>query len=131
MDKKIIKQKIFLLLIFPFLWGMTDAAFAADMDTVMQKCLMEEMQKAGDDVTIGELKARCKDKERIVAEKAPEEEEKSIVRTRLYTDDKNVLRPWTLMAHRPNYILLAAYKNDPNNEPYREAFNDPTIELEA
>ena len=128
MDMRKIKQILFLFLVIPFLWG-NNPVQAADMDTAMQECLMEEIQKAGDDVTIGELKARCKDKEETVAEKT-EEEDRGIVTTRIYTDDENVLRPWTIMAHRPNYILLASYNDDPNNEPWRDVTGDLNFELD-
>ena len=130
MDEQRTKLSSLVLLVFPLLWGICDISFAATLDTAKQECLMEEIQKAGNDVTIGELKARCKDKETIVAEKSGEGGKKSVVRTRLFTDDENVLRPWTLMAHRQNYLLLASYNSDPNNEPYREATGDPNLELD-
>jgi phospholipase A1 len=34
------------------------------------------------------------------------------------------------MAHRPNYILLASYNPNPNNEPWREVSGDPNLELD-
>jgi len=129
MEGKKVKQIVFLLLVVPLMWGINDAAYAGIMDAAMQECLIEAMEKAGDDVTIGALKAKCKAEELTVADKA-EEEDKGIIRTRIHTDDENILRPWTLMAHRPNYILLAAYNSDPNNEPYREATGDPNLELD-
>lgn len=50
---------------------------------------------------------------------------------RLATDDKNVLKPFTLMAHKPNYFLIAS-KNfyGVNEEPFREQFDDPTLEVD-
>jgi phospholipase A1 len=96
--------------------------------TALQDCLLKALETAPGDMTINELRARCRDQQMAAAEK--KEEAKSVVDARIYTDDQNILRPFTLMAHRPNYILLAAYNPNPNNEPYREAFDDPSIELD-
>jgi phospholipase A1 len=129
MERKRVKQIIFLFLVVPLLWGINSTVFAADMNAAMEECLNNEVQKAGDAVTIGELRAKCKAEKAPVAEKA-EKEEKGIVEARIYTDKGNVLRPWTLMAHRPNYILLASYNDNPNNEPWREVSEDPNLELD-
>ena len=128
MEGKRLKQIVILFLVVPFL-GINGAVFAADMDAAMQECLIKAMQKAGDDVTIGDLRAKCKAEELTVADKA-EKEEKGIVEGRIYTDDENVLRPFTLMAHKPNYILFASYNDKPNNDPWREVSGDPNLELD-
>jgi phospholipase A1 len=64
------------------------------------------LAEAGDDTTVGELRARCSEPAEPVAEQP---KEVSPVDVRLEQDRANVLQPFTLMAHRPNYILPGAY----------------------
>ncbi len=50
---------------------------------------------------------------------------------RLTEDKKNVLQPFTLMAHKPNYFLAGAYNSkgyDP--ELFPEQYRDPSIEFD-
>ncbi len=57
--------------------------------------------------------------------------EKDLVDKRLEADRVNVLRAYTLMPHKPNYILLASNNSSGYNpEPFREQYNDSTIELD-
>ena len=61
----------------------------------------------------------------------PALEKKDLVDKRLDADKGNVLRAYTLMPHKPNYILLASYNSTGYNaDPYREQFNDPTIDID-
>lgn len=58
-------------------------------------------------------------------------EEKNLVDMWLETDRVNVLRAYTLMPHKPNYILLASYNTsgyDPG--PFQEQYNDLPIEFD-
>ena len=46
-------------------------------------------------------------------------------------DNENVLKPFTLMAHKPNYILIGAYNSSGYDaEAYQEQFDDPSLEVE-
>lgn len=103
------------------------AVAAESPDTAaVQECLLKALESAPGATTVDELRTKCR-AEKMTAAK---EKDKGIIEHRLYTDDDNVLRPFTLMAHRPNYILLANYNGDPNNEPWREATGDPDLELD-
>jgi len=127
MEGKMVKQIIFLFLVIPLLCGIHSAALAADMDTAMQECLMKALVAAPGTTTVDELRAQCQ-AEQISA--AKQEEPEGILEQRAYADEANELRPFTLMAHRPNYILLASYNANPNNEPWRELSGDPNLELD-
>ena len=107
--------------------GDSVAAESAPDKTAVQDCLLKTLESAPGGMTVDELRARCKAEQMAAAK---DEKDEGIVEARLYTDDNNVLRPFTLMAHRPNYILLANYNSDPNNEPWREATGDPNFELD-
>jgi phospholipase A1 len=122
--------RIFLVaafLVFSACYGTAVAGDTAPDKAAVQECLLKALETAPGGMTVDELRAQCQAEQVTAAEK---KEEKSIVDARIYTDDQNILRPFTLMSHRPNYILLAAYNSNPNNEPYREVTGDPNLELD-
>jgi phospholipase A1 len=92
-------------------------------------CLMERMQQADDDTTIGELRRQCRPQGDVSAE-SDEGEATPVLSERLEEDRRNVLQPFTLMSHKPNFLLFAAHNAsgyDP--ELYRLQDNDPNLEL--
>jgi phospholipase A1 len=93
----------------------------------LEDCLLNALAKADKGMTVGELESQCKAEQRAAAESG---KEGGVVAGRLSTDESNILKPFTLMAHRPNYILLAAYNDDPNLDPYIEAFPGRDVSLE-
>ena len=93
----------------------------------VQECLLKALETAPGGMTVDELRTQCQAEQMAAVEK---EEDKSIVAGRLYTDEENVMRPFTLMSHKPNYILLANYNSSPNNDPWREATGDPNLEMD-
>lgn len=105
-------------------------AFASDIvpaRTVMQDCLLEKMESASGTTTVDELREMCQAEQMAAVEK---EEDEGLIEERLYTDDENVLRPFTLMAHRQNYILLANYNPAPNNQVWWDAGIEQDNELD-
>lgn len=114
-------------LVFSACYGTAVAGDIAPDKTAMQECLLKAVETAPGGTTVDELRAKCQAEQTATVEK---ETNKSIVDGRLYIDEENVLRPFTLMAHRPNYILPVNYNGNPNNEPWREAEGDPNLELD-
>jgi hypothetical protein len=105
-------------LTFSACYGTAVAGDTAPDKAAVQECLLKALETAPGGMTVDELRAQCKAEQMTAAEKAAEkEEDKSIVAGRLYTDEENVMRPFTLMSHKPNYILLANYNSSPNNDP--------------
>ena len=114
---------------------------AASMSPLDQ-CLLEAMSTAGDDVTIGELRQRCitqigaagKTQEKATDVPIGQGEETDVegaVDERLAQEKRNVLEPFTLMSHRPNYILFASYTSGGlESELYQEQFEDESIEFD-
>ena len=93
----------------------------ADM-VVDKKCLLNAIENATDDTTIGELKAGCE---------TPKVTEPSLVAERLEKDRANRLEPFTIMAHRPNYLLFAAYNYKKNySDSFKEAFDETEDRLD-
>jgi phospholipase A1 len=103
----------------------------------LERCLLDAMTVADDGVTIGELKASCRERV-LVGDQGPgqtaaeQPNQASAVDQRLAVDQRNTLAPFTLMAHKPNYILVASYNaSGINPDPFREQFDDPDLELDS
>lgn len=104
----------------------TGVAQAADLT----ECMTNRMQQENDDMTIGELRLQCQ-KQLRDGSFVSEEKQVGVVSERLRQDEQNVLEPFTLMAHKPNYILFATYNaSGYNPDPYREQYKNPSIELD-
>lgn len=106
-----------------FFLGGTGGAVAADGD--LERCLVERIQSAPDNVTLGEIKTLCQ--EQIAAESAEPDESAPVddeVMKRLNVDRENVFKPFTLMAHKPNYLLFGAYNRQSYDTEEYEGFYD-------
>jgi phospholipase A1 len=98
----------------------------AETSTISNECMLQRMDVENDDVTLGQLKEQC-----LNETSQPDKDETGAATSRLRADDISVLKPYTLIPHRPNYILVAAHNNKGFNEtPFQLTFNDPTIELD-
>ncbi len=103
----------------------------AEYSDAMKECMLQKMEVEGDDMTLGQLKDKCLSEQREDDSAKTDMDAEGVVKERLGVDDSNILRPFTLMAHRPNYLLVAAYNSSGYNpEPFREEFDDPSIELD-
>lgn len=93
-------------------------------------CLTTMMEQASDSTTMGELRARCA--EQIENEpQAAQDQQPAVVDDRLKQDKQNVLQPFTLMAHKPNYFLMGAYNSDGySSEFFQEQFDNPSLEFD-
>jgi len=131
---KSVKQYIILFLVMPILCGAYGAAFAGDMDAVMQECLIKSMQKADDATTIGELKAAC-EAELVTPALAAEpdagvaEVEGTALEQRLDKEKETVSNLWTITPHRPNYLLLGNYNFSSMNEQPWESATGADVDL--
>jgi phospholipase A1 len=124
-----------LLVLFVLLWCIPEFGMGKELSELDQ-CMLEAMKNADADATIGELRKQCLEQidskskgKKADKTRAPEKKtEGGAVDERLAVDDQNILKPFTLMAHKPNYFLFASYTTGGiNPDPYREAENDPTI----
>jgi len=92
-------------------------------------CMTGMMPQADDEMTIGELRRLCREKlhqDTLDEEDTPP----AALSQRLEQDRENVLQPFTLMSHKPNFILLGAYNaSGYNPDPYREQDNDPSLDV--
>ncbi|WP_028584407.1 phospholipase A [Desulfogranum mediterraneum] len=107
-----------------------------------ERCLRQLLASAADSVTVGELRARCRAQQEdlspdlnplALAEPAasPKGAPPGVLGQRLQEEGWQVLKPFTLMAHRPNYLLVGAY-NDSGYSPshFEEALGQKSIKLD-
>jgi phospholipase A1 len=96
----------------------------------VQDCLARMLMQSSDNTTVGELRAACAASADAGEDSAGEEPLQPAVGERLKKERSNLLRPFTLMAHKPNYMLPAAYNfHSYDSEPYRQQLGDPALHL--
>ena len=105
---------------------------AYGLSETVKKCMAEAMEKVADDMTIGQLRLECQKKTyQDYRLETDETKELSLVSERIREDNEHVLQPFTLMAHKPNYFLVASYNSKGyNSEHFKEQFSDPNISLD-
>ena len=72
---------------------------------VQESCMAELIKGAPDTMTMGEARAACTQ----LTAPDPSPPVEKLVEERLNIDATNLLKPFTLMSHRNNYILLGAH----------------------
>lgn len=96
----------------------------------LTECMAAKMPTVDDKTTIGELRVQCEKQIHEGKFKAQEKQD-SLASERLRQDKMHVLQPFTLMAHKPNYILFAAYNSTGyNSKLYQEQANDPSLQAD-
>ena len=110
------------------LTGLAIPGFCAADD--ITACMAKLMEQASDSTTVGALREQCT--EQIQDETLTvQDEQPTAVDVRLKKDKENVLQPFTLMAHKPNYFLMGAYnKHGYSAEYFKEQYDDPSIEFD-
>ncbi|MGM8227951.1 phospholipase A [Cellvibrio sp. ARAG 10.3] len=95
----------------------------------LNACLRSSVTGAADDMSVEELKAACiillekkvlsqsDELETQTISEKPRNERRAL-NERMTIEALNRTNRFTLTPHRRNYIMLASYKDDPNNEPY-------------
>ena len=84
-----------------------------------EQCVLELIQNAASDVTVGEIRATCREAEQTVAPAAPVAEPqppKSAIDRRLALEGATGVVPFVVTPHKPNYIIYSY-----NFEDYDEA----------
>jgi phospholipase A1 len=128
---KIFKYKFYYLITAIFCCNIQ--VHAKDL-TKIDDCILKSIKSAKDNITIKEIKLQCykkvENKNNISDKNYRNLEYSRVLDERLANDRKNTLRPFTLMAHKPNYLILGAYnKHDYNVDNFREQYNDDTIKI--
>ena len=88
------------------------------------------MEQVQDTMTIAELRLQCQKQISDGIFQAQETKE-DIVSERTRLDREHVLEPFTLMAHKPNYILVAAHNfAGYSAEQFQQQYDDPSLQLD-
>ena len=96
----------------------------------LTECMTNRMQQVDDTMTVGELRLECQ-KQLHAGEYVTQAKPDAVVSQRLREDREHVLEPFTLMAHKPNYILVAAH-NFSGYDPaiYRQQTGDENLNVD-
>lgn len=102
-----------------------------------EQCVQQQFEQSDDTKTVGELRRYCQqmageDNRAVSANQdalidAPE---LSAVTQRLTFEQKLDKNPFTLLPHKPNYILLSNNLASPNEQPFEQAFPDRNINIQ-
>lgn len=125
-------------------WGLLFMQFAVSAN--LDQCLQNQLLVSADSVTIGELRARCntlrikrlsdantaenalpneegmEGKEGMVNDEGIVTVESALARRLTFESENN--NPFSLLPHKPNYIIISNNMASPNEAPFQEAFPD-------
>lgn len=87
----------------------------------LEECMQAQLTTAADNVTVGDLRRRCL--QTAVGVDKPLPKPQGAVEKRLVQEQKNVARPFSIMPHRPNYILPVAYNSHGYNAEHHQRSN--------
>jgi phospholipase A1 len=109
-------------------------AFAQDTADVSQQCMLELLNSGQDDLTLGEIRAQCSDAgkkvETVQGKSDPQKDSYTdSARRRMAADREAAAKPFSILAHKPNYVLAAAYNAEGwDSTLYRQSSNQPGYE---
>lgn len=115
-------------------WGlalMPSLGLAQQPPTEHERCLLEAIEDASEETTIGELRTSCELEPKASGEMtgAPEEGEPTVLKERQRAERAAQIRPFLIAVHRPNYGLLATYNPAPNDQPFEGTLLDEDASL--
>lgn len=118
------------LLISCFLIPAVKPAMAAP--SAIQTCIEEKFQSAPDSMTLGEIRSACQSEATLEQQPTTEDSaESGAIEARIQMDRENVLKPFTIMSHKQNYILLGAYNfNEYSSKEFENAYDRDSIDLD-
>jgi phospholipase A1 len=102
--------------------------FAQNAPENTDQCMINLLQSGDDELTLGQIRAQCTEAElvQMPTEALAEPVEIGRAQQRLLADRDAAARPFSILAHKPNYILAAAYNAEGwAPEWYQLTENDP------
>lgn len=94
----------------------------------LQTCMQDLLLRSSDTTTVGEIRERCTEKSGETTKTPTDDDAPVVVVDRMREDRENVLQPFTLMAHKPNYFLAGAYNSKGYDATlFRQQYSDPSI----
>ena len=107
--------------------------FAGDTEITDEQCMLNLLQNGEDGMTLGEIRTQCSNAKSEIAVTVPtaDPETESVIeigraQRRLLADREAAAKPFSILAHKPNYILAGAYNFEGwAPEWYQLTENDP------
>jgi len=105
-------------------WLSLSAALSLNMASAdeLADCIVETVQQASKSMTVGEVREQCRAQSVSIAdalgEPANNADSQSAIQRRFVSEFDTMDRPYTLTAHRPNYVLPYTYNSHPNSAPF-------------
>ncbi len=114
---------------------LSPAAVQAETSSLDPACVLRMAETGDGSMTLDEVRRACAApasgtlaaEPEAVAKETPVDEA-GAVENRLAVDRESAQRPFTIMAHKPNYFLFAYNDKGWNPDPYREQFDEPDYE---
>ncbi len=98
--------------------------------TSINRCMQQLVITASDTLTVGEIRQRCTSLEEEGSSESISVD-LSPVAERIAVDKSNIRKPFTLMAHGPNYLLPAAYNASSwDSSLYRNTNGEQQLDLD-
>ena len=113
------------------------ALSTANDSNAPRNCMISAMESGlFDELSLGELRQRCATTtgqttiERAIAQAAKTGQSVSLVEQRLNTEEAGEYNPFTITAHRRNYLLPVTYNSNTNGRPF-DVDSDEVENIEA
>lgn len=104
--------------------------YAGSADTALTSCLQELLLSAPDNMTVGQIKATCREKTSGIAEPKDTQPRENAIAQRIKSDQENILKPFTIMAHKQNYFLFGAHNfTGYSVDEYAQAYNNEDLTI--
>ena len=97
--------------------------FAID-NSPMTACLSDQLATANNSVTVGELKQHCQEN---TTEKRTHQ---SALKRRQLFEKNSGWNAFSLLPHKPNYIIASYNNSEPNKEPFEATFPTDNVDLQ-
>jgi len=92
-----------------------------------QQCLTLALQSVDDSLTIGELKKSCRQSSANTEQTISQQ---SAIIRRQQSEKQTGWNAFSLMPHKPNYLILSYNNSEPNSEPLDNAFPNHNADLQ-
>lgn len=107
---------IVLLVVFPPTWAGQEAAESSEPAlSVFQECVLRLSESASNVLTVGQLRSHCSERVRT-QDPDSEGRTRTPLQRRIELEQFSLNNPFSLLPHRPNYLLPVTYTQYPDKE---------------
>lgn len=103
----------------------------AEQTKTPETCLLQALKNADNTLTVGDLRKLCShttaDKSAVLGE--PDKRISALTQRRLY-EKQGAWNSFSLLPHKPNYIMLSYNTSEPNQQVFEQAFPNNSSDLQ-